>query len=153
MYLMDVYLVGVYLVGVYLVGVYLVGVYLVSMYLMGVYLVGVYLVGMHLTKRAPRGRAPHWACASLDAHLLGMHLTGCTPPWAWYVLRHSDFSIWGFWKKSLHPTVRRLPLTISKDSKLSRPTTSMVLLRALSRSPVSAESVATMLLLRALWGS
>jgi hypothetical protein len=149
--------------GVYLVGVYLVGVYLVSMHLMGVYLVGVYLVGMHLTGRAPRGRAPrgraprgrapYWACASLDAHLLGMHLTGCTPPWAWYVLRHSDFSIGGFWKKSLHPTVWRLPLTISEDSKALAPNNfNGSFAGALSISS-SAESVATMLLLRALWGS
>ena len=60
---------------------------------------GLHLMGLHLTGPAPHGpashrrvshgRAPHWACTS----------------WAWCVLRLSGFSVWGFGKKSLYPTV------------------------------------------------
>jgi hypothetical protein len=92
---------GVHLISVYLMNVYLMGVHLMGLHLIGVHLMGVYLMGLHLTGPAshgcvPLGRVPHWcvphrACIS----------------WAWCLLRLLDFSIWGSWEKSLHPTAIR----------------------------------------------
>ena len=61
-------------------------------YLMVVHLTGMYLMGAHLMgvshRGAPYGRVSHehtphrraliGACTSLDVHLIGVYLTGCT---------------------------------------------------------------------------